>query len=153
VIGQLPSRLRPLPGPRGLSWSTARRARRRRAHAPRDAARPTCHPDRMLFDAPPAALPVATLRPAGTAPRHEVASLHVLHWLASALRWARPRAVPLVVAFVGMLAVLGATKYLLAFSDPPPAAHRPLVSAQRDPTPFVGRIPGSVLAAHAATHD
>ena len=68
----------------------------------------------MLFDGPPAALPTASLRRTAGEPRRQVVKLHVLHWLASALRWARPRTVPLVVAFLGMLAVLGARHYLLA---------------------------------------
>jgi len=76
----------------------------------------------MLFDGPPAALPTATLRPTPSQPRHRVAGLHVLHWLASALRWARPRTVPLVVAFVGMIAVLGAHRYLLTFTPDAPTS-------------------------------
>jgi hypothetical protein len=84
----------------------------------------------MLFDCRPAALPTAKLRPTATQPRHEVASLHVVHWLVSALGWARPRAVPLFAAFLGMIAVLGATRYLLTFSV---QCARPAVIGQASP--------------------
>jgi len=37
-------------------------------------------------------------------------------WLATRWSWLKPRTVPLLVAFAGMLAILGATKYLSTFA-------------------------------------
>ena len=81
----------------------------------------------VLFDHP-APLPVATLR------SHSVADL------ASRLRgarhdgwrWFRPRAVPAIVAIVGMLAVLGAAEYLtrLARRTPVHAVQLPTQNEQ-----------------------
>jgi hypothetical protein len=69
----------------------------------------------MLFDGP-ADLPTATLRSRAKAARHRVIAADLSSWLATRWRWLRPRTVPLLVAFVGMLAVLGATKYLTAYA-------------------------------------
>jgi hypothetical protein len=63
----------------------------------------------MIFDQPPAELPVATLRP------HDAGAqllLDVRGWLASRWRWLKPRAIPVAVAFAGMLAVLASAHYL-----------------------------------------
>jgi hypothetical protein len=69
----------------------------------------------MLFDGP-ADLPTATLRSRANAARHRVIAADLAGWLATRWRWLRPRTVPLLVAFIGMLAVLGATKYLTAYA-------------------------------------
>jgi hypothetical protein len=71
----------------------------------------------MIFDQPPAELPVATLRP------HDAGSqllLDVRSWLAARWRWLKPRAIPVVVAFVGMLAVLASASYLRELAHRPP---------------------------------
>jgi hypothetical protein len=70
----------------------------------------------MLFDGLPAELPTATLRAGAAHARHRVISSHLSHWLVDRWAWLRPRTVPLIAAFVGMLAVLGATKYLSAYA-------------------------------------
>jgi hypothetical protein len=70
----------------------------------------------MLFDGPPAELPTATLRSGGSHARHRVISGHLVHWIVSRWAWVRPRTVPMIAAFVGMIAVLGATRYLSAYA-------------------------------------
>lgn len=55
--------------------------------------------------------------------RHRVLGGHLRHWLHDRWTWLRPRTVPMIVAFFGMLAVLGSTKYLSTFAaSPPPRA-------------------------------
>jgi len=63
----------------------------------------------MLFDGP-ADLPTAILRSRASEARHRVIAGHLYRWLALRWSWLRPRTVPLIVAFAGMLALLGATK-------------------------------------------
>lgn len=65
----------------------------------------------MLFDGPPAELPIATLRSTISPERRRVALAHVDRWLSQRWAWLRPRAVPLVVACACMLATLAAVKY------------------------------------------
>lgn len=99
----------------------------------------------MLFDGP-ADLPTATLRSRASAARHRVIAADLASWFATRWRWLRPRTVPLLVAFVGMLGVLGATKYLTAYAggdqtirasvhgarpQAPSHAHGPLARAGR----------------------
>jgi len=64
----------------------------------------------MLFDQG-RELPVATVR---RAPRSKLAMLagDLSRWLSARWDWLRPRTVPMIVAFVGMLAVLQAASYL-----------------------------------------
>lgn len=71
----------------------------------------------MIFDQPPAELPVATLRPRDSG---EQLLLAVRGWLASKWRWLRPRAIPVAVAFAGMLAVLASASYLRELAHQPP---------------------------------
>ena len=44
---------------------------------------------------------------------------HLRHWLDDRWAWLRPRTVPMIVAFAGMLAVLGTTKYLTSYAIAP----------------------------------
>lgn len=122
--GWMPSLPRPLgQRRRGLFSYTSRYrkrrpARRRSAPTPRivrDAADPGCNTEIMLFDGP-AALPTATLRSRASEARHRVIAADLHGWLANRWCWVRPRTVPLLVAFVGMIAVLGATKYLSVYA-------------------------------------
>jgi hypothetical protein len=69
----------------------------------------------MLFDGT-VDLPTATLRPSASEARHRVIAGHFYRWLALRWSWLRPRTVPIIVAFFGMLAILGATKYLSAYA-------------------------------------
>lgn len=70
----------------------------------------------MLFDGLPAELPTATLLPGTSHARHRVIGGHLRHWLGDRWAWLRPRTVPMIAAFVGMLAVLGSTRYLTTFA-------------------------------------
>lgn len=65
----------------------------------------------MLFDGPPAELPIATLRSTVSPERRRVLLGKVDRWLSQRWAWLRPRAVPLIVAFACMLATLAAVKY------------------------------------------
>ena len=87
-----------------------RRVRPARSRAPLDE---QVNTEPMLFDRP-ASLPTATIHSASFASQ-------LRGQRARAVRWVRPRLVPLSVAIVGMLAVLGAAEYLthLARYTPP----------------------------------
>jgi hypothetical protein len=63
----------------------------------------------MIFDLPPAELPVATVVPKDRGTQL-AADLRV--WLAARWQWFKPRTIPMIVAFVGMLAVIGAATWL-----------------------------------------
>ena len=73
----------------------------------------------MLFDGLPPELPTATLLSSARHGRHRVIGGHLRHWLSDRWAWLRPRTVPMIVAFVGMLAVLGSTKYLSTYACTP----------------------------------
>lgn len=70
----------------------------------------------MLFDGLRAELPKATLRPTSQA-RHRVIGGELTQWLACRWAWLRPRTVPMLAALIGLLAVIGATKYLPVYSS------------------------------------
>lgn len=82
--------------------------------APRAIARDT---EVMLFDQP-RELPSATVRRARDAQVGLVIGA-LQRWLSQRWRWLKPRAVPVLAALLGMVAVLQAVSYL---SHPPPAA-------------------------------
>jgi hypothetical protein len=63
----------------------------------------------------PAALPTARLR-ATTAAWHRVAAGDLLRWLDERWLWLKPRAVPILVAFAAMLAMLDAVKHLAIYA-------------------------------------
>jgi hypothetical protein len=83
----------------------------------------------MLFDGLPAELPVATLLPSAAHARHRVIGGHLRHWFDDRWAWLRPRTVPMIAAFAGMLAVLGTTKYLSSYAAP---VHQSAQSAMTD---------------------
>lgn len=94
-----------------------------------------CIMDVMLFDGSRAELPIAQLRPSASQARHRVIRGYLQQWVTDRWSWVRPRAVPLIVAFVGMLGVLGATKYLpvYAYVEQPPqrawrSVHEPVTA-------------------------
>jgi hypothetical protein len=66
------------------------------------------------FDGGPVELPAATLLASRTETGVRLISGHLAYWLAQRWAWLRPRTVPLIVALAGMIAVLGATRYLSA---------------------------------------
>lgn len=130
--GWLPSRPRPISRVRrGLLSSTFRR-RRRRGAPPRAAARPDimtadgtapcCNTVDMLFDGLPVELPTATLVPTAAHDRHRAIGGRIRQWFDDRWTWIRPRTVPLIAAFAGMIAVLGTTKYLSSYACGPRGA-------------------------------
>jgi hypothetical protein len=72
---------------------------------------PAGHTRGVLFDGPPAELPIATLRSTISAAPFRRLRGALDRDLARRWAWLRPRAVPLIVAFAGMLATLAAVKY------------------------------------------
>jgi hypothetical protein len=107
-VGQLPSQSRPISRRRTLPYSG--RKRRVISSRPKAAAPPVSVNDEdMLFDQPPAELPVATMLPKD---RGTQLAADLRAWFAARWRWFRPRTIPMVVAFVGMLAVIGAATWL-----------------------------------------
>ncbi|MEJ7600325.1 MAG: hypothetical protein WKG01_20615 [Kofleriaceae bacterium] len=66
----------------------------------------------MIFDQPPSELPMATALPRASRARVAVIAGDLQRWLSVRWQWLRPRTVPVIAAFVGMLAVIGAGRYL-----------------------------------------
>jgi hypothetical protein len=60
-------------------------------------------------------------------------------------RWLRPRAVPAVVAIVGMLAVLGATNYLTQLATHTPVQSVPAQAAVPPPVEQVAEAPPLII--------
>jgi len=122
--GWMPSRPRPLARVRRSVLSYSFRPRRRRgpprsargASVARDGGTADCDTRVMLFDGAPAELPTAMLLPGSCHARHRLIGGHLRHWLDDRWAWLRPRTVPMIAAFVGMLAVLGSTRYLSTFA-------------------------------------
>ncbi len=73
----------------------------------------------MLFDGLPAELPTATLVPNAAHDRHRAIGGRIRQWFDDRWTWVRPRTVPLIAAFAGMIAVLGTTKYLSTYACAP----------------------------------
>jgi hypothetical protein len=106
-VGWLPSLSRPSRR-RTLPYS----GRNRRVISRRSKAAPppvSVNDGDMLFDQPPAELPVATMVPKD---RGTQLAADLRAWFAARWQWFRPRTIPMVVAFVGMLAVIGAATWL-----------------------------------------
>jgi len=125
----MPSQPRPLGRVRRgqLSYPSVHvRIRRARATRPGSAAPPRspaapvapagCDAPRRHFEVCPAELPTATLWSGRLQPRRRVLAAHLQHWLAAHWAWLRPRWLPLIAAFAGMLAVVGATRYLSEYA-------------------------------------
>ena len=85
--------------------------KRRRRSPRRERAAPTnvVNDEAMIFDQPPAELPVATVVPRDGKSRLRA---DMFAWLSAKWRWFKPRTVPMIVAFVGMLGVIGSANYL-----------------------------------------
>ena len=89
----------------------------------------------MIFDHPPAELPVATLRPRELGPQ---LLLDAREWVAAKWAWLRPRSIPVAVAFAGMLGVLASASYLRDFARQTPEQLEVRViydGAEREPNP------------------
>jgi hypothetical protein len=65
----------------------------------------------VLFDEPSAQLPTATLRPIAPQARRRAFVVHLDQWLSVRWNWLRPRMLPLMAAFAGLLLTLGVVKY------------------------------------------
>jgi hypothetical protein len=94
----------------------------------------------MLFDGLPAELPTATLLPTAAHDRHRAIGGRIRQWFDDRWTWIRPRTVPLIAAFAGMIAVVGTTRYLSTYACAPP--QRAMVY---DDAP----APAHVIKAHA----
>ena len=77
----------------------------------RDGVAAACDTPRMLFDAPPADLPLVTVRRMAPPDRGHLILGDLDRWLSRRWAWLQPRAVPMIVAFAGLLGVLGVAKY------------------------------------------
>ena len=89
----------------------------------------------MLFDGPPSELPIAMLRPSVLRPRTLVGDLAA--WSTDRRAWLRPRAVPLLAAFIGLFATLGAVKAIGRWSHREPlqlAVHATRLDREPDRT-------------------
>jgi hypothetical protein len=128
--GWLPSRPRPISRVRRGLLSYKFRRRRQRGAPPRAAALRLndmtadgtplcCNNVGMLFDGLPAELPTATLVPTAVHDRHRAIGGRIRQWFDDRWTWIRPRTVPLIAAFAGMIAVLGTTKYLSTYACAP----------------------------------
>ena len=102
--GWLPARPRPLQKKRRTCTYT--RPRRRVVAR---TGQPVNH-EVMLFDAP-RELPVATVRKAPSTVSARLAGAFA-GWLAARWAWLRPRSIPVLVAALGMIAVINAVNYL-----------------------------------------
>ena len=105
-VGWLPSLARPVSRRRTLAYTKRRRRSPRRERA---ASTNVVNDEDMIFDQPPAELPVATLLPRDKKSRLRAS---MFAWLSTKWQWFKPRTVPMIVAFVGMLAVIGSANYL-----------------------------------------
>ncbi len=127
-VSWLPSLSRPVSRRRTLPYSGRKRrvisARSRAASPP-----VSVNDEDMLFDQPPAELPVATMLPKD---RGTQLAADLRAWFAARWLWFRPRTIPLVVAFVGMLAVIGAATYLRSYARRAPDR---LIDTQTQPPP------------------
>lgn len=88
----------------------------------------------MIFDQPPAELPVATLR---TRDSGSQLLLDVRAWFAARWRWLRPRTIPVAASIAGLIALLAAASYLRELAhrmpDPRPA---PVIATSHAPAPL-----------------
>lgn len=147
-IGQLPSMPRPLGARRRTMAYTGRRLHRRRG--PRSARAPgpdAVNTAAMIFDQPPAELPVATLRPRDSAAQ---LALDARGWLAARWQWLRPRAIPVVVAFAGMVGVIASASYLRELE--PPQGVRPALVVRIHGQEPAAAAPRAASATAAASH-
>jgi hypothetical protein len=127
--GWLPSRPRPLAKRLARYAPTFRRGRRRAPQTvpvmpggelPADvAAGEPPLPTTGLFAERKAKLPVATLLPRRTDGRPAVLTGAVQRWCELRWMWVKPRFIPLLVAFMGLVGVLNARRYLLQLARGP----------------------------------
>jgi len=138
--GWLPSRPRPLVRRRTLPYMPWRiYPRRKRARSARSPV--AVNNEDMLFDLPPSELPVARVHERKKFPSLAIA---LRAWLAARWTWLRPRTVPVIVAFIGMCAVMTSAHYLTKLATENPPAERlqlPMVTHVADTTPAPASCP------------
>jgi hypothetical protein len=126
---------------------------RRAAKIRRDATARACDTRRMLFDGPPAELPIATLMPTSLPAQGRLLLGNLDRWFARRWAWIAPRALPLVFAVIGLFAILTAVKYAGQWaradrmslgvhtrsSSAPPHLHSMEIRGHRQPTEILVR--------------
>lgn len=123
--GWMPSRPRPMSKVRRLV-PHLRRSRRKPAAVPGEPV--IQEPGSGPFASRKAKLPVATLRPQRGDGRQTVLTGALQRWLEARWLWLRPRFIPLLVAFMGLVGVLNARSYLIAlarYGTPTISQHAP----------------------------
>jgi len=88
------------------------RVRRRRAK-PRARRAESSHTDHtVIFHTGPTEFPIATVVPHDSASFARVATADLARWFTTKWTWLRPRTVPVLVAALGLVAVLASADYL-----------------------------------------
>jgi hypothetical protein len=96
------------------------RVRRRRAK-PRARTAPRVQNDHtVIFHTGPTEFPIATVVPHDSASFARVATADLGRWFTTKWTWLRPRTVPVVVAALGLVAVLASADYLRHVKAAPP---------------------------------
>ena len=78
------------------------------------------HDQRVIFHTGPAEFPIATVVPHDSASFARVASANLGRWLTAKWSWFVPRTVPVIVAALGLVAVLASADYLRHVKTAPP---------------------------------
>jgi hypothetical protein len=111
----------------------------------------------MLFDQPPSELPVARIRVRpGTINALAQLAADLRRWLTARWSWLKPRTVPVIVAFIGMCAVLASAHYLsrLAQEAPDPAPRASNLAEERLATIKIETTaPGAIVTIDGAALD
>jgi len=118
--GWLPSR--PISRLKRTLLYTRVRRRRTKPRAPRHLSAPAGWLDdqTVIFQAGPVEFPVATLRPHDPGSHARALAGGLVRWVAAKWAWLRPRTVPVMVAALGLYAVLQSADYLRHVKAVPP---------------------------------
>lgn len=103
---------------RTLSYVRVRRRGRTRRRAPGSPVRQAAI---VAFDHGPSEFPIATLRPREPRGQALAALGAAQRWLVARWTWLKPRAVPVVVAALGMIFMIESASYLSHVHEPAPA--------------------------------
>ena len=117
--GWLPSRPISRLKKRTLAYVRVRRRRTKPRSGPRTERARTAD-QTLIFQAGPFEFPTATLVPHDGGAHAQAIAGEFLRWLAMKWSWLRPRAVPVMVAALGLLAVLESADYLRHVKAAPP---------------------------------
>jgi hypothetical protein len=74
----------------------------------------------VIFHTGPAEFPIATVVPHDSASFARVATADLGRWFTTKWMWLRPRTVPVIVAALGLVAVLASADYLRHVKTAPP---------------------------------